>query len=192
MLSLNFTFFLLFLSSSLVFAQSTISGRVLDSETQKPLPYANVFLSKTTIGASSDLDGYFRVENVPNGIYELVVQYLGYELGIFKVTILEKESFRLTVRLKPKPIEGKEIIIEAPNDKFWKDCLEKFEEQFLGLTENARESKIINPLSINFYKEKNSDTYVARCDSSIVIENRSLGYKINVVLYYFRWNKTNA
>ena len=191
MLSLNFTFFLLFLSSSLVFAQSTISGRVLDSETQKPLPYANVFLSKTTIGASSDLDGYFRVENVPNGIYELVVQYLGYELGIFKVTILEKESFRLTVRLKPKPFEGKEIVIEAPSNKFWKNCLKKFKEEFLGSTENARQSEIMNPFSLNFEK-KNRDTYEARCDSCVVVENRALGYKINIVLYRFWWDKTTC
>jgi hypothetical protein len=189
MLYIKSTFYILFLSSSLLFAQSTISGRVFDSETQEPLPYANVFLSKTTIGTSSDLDGYFRLEDVPNGSYELVVQYLGYELGIFKVTISEKKSFRLTVRLKPKPIEGKEIVIEAPRDKFWKNCFEKFKEEFLGVTENARKSTIMNPLSLNFDRGKNRDTYEAWCDSWVIVENRGLGYKINVVLVRFRWDK---
>ena len=191
MLSIRSTFYILFLSSSLLFSQSTISGRVIDSETQKPLPYANVFLSKTTIGASSDLDGYFRVENVPNGSYELVVQYLGYELVVFNITILEKKSFQLSVKLKPKPLEGKEIVIEAPDNKWWRKRFKEFKEQFLGFTENAQQSEIINPLSINFYEDR-SDNYVATCDSCLIVENRSLGYKINIVLQHFEWNKTKC
>jgi hypothetical protein len=189
MIPLKYTLFILYLTASLVLAQSTISGRVFDSQTNEPLPYANVFLSKTTIGSSSDLDGYFRVENIPDGIYELIVQYIGYELFITQITTLEKKSFQLEVGLKPKPFQGKEVVIEAKRDKFWKDCLEKFREQFLGWTENARESKILNPLSINFSKEENKDTYIATCDSCIVVENRSLGYKIDVVLYFFKWDK---
>jgi hypothetical protein len=46
----------------------------------------------------------------------------------------------------------------------------------------------VNPLYLNFEK-KNRDTYEAWCDSWVIVENRGLGYKINVALVRFRWDK---
>ena len=40
---------------------STISGFVRDDATGEPISYANVFLSETSIGAASNVDGYFEI-----------------------------------------------------------------------------------------------------------------------------------
>jgi hypothetical protein len=57
----------------------TIRGRVTDAANQRGLPGANVVLTDTTVfrGASTDLDGNFRIDNVPIGKVTLKVSYLG-------------------------------------------------------------------------------------------------------------------
>ena len=37
-----------------------VTGRITDAETGEPLPGANVLLKETNIGASTDLEGYYR------------------------------------------------------------------------------------------------------------------------------------
>ena len=44
-------------------AQKTIvTGKVIDAETEEPLPYVNVFFKGSKIGTTSDLNGYYRIE----------------------------------------------------------------------------------------------------------------------------------
>ncbi|HAI38944.1 MAG TPA: hypothetical protein DCM40_12895, partial [Maribacter sp.] len=60
------------------FAQTgTISGKMMDGEFNDVLPFANVLIQGTTIGASSDFDGIYTLEVEP-GIYTLKFSYLGY------------------------------------------------------------------------------------------------------------------
>ena len=55
---------LMLLFSLLMCAQTTITGRVSDSN--GPLPFVNVYLANTTLGASSNNDGSFEILNVPD------------------------------------------------------------------------------------------------------------------------------
>ncbi|MCD4790792.1 MAG: carboxypeptidase-like regulatory domain-containing protein [Bacteroidales bacterium] len=59
----------------------TIKGRVVDNDLQIPLPGATVVIldSDPLIGITTDMDGYFRLENVRLGRYGLQISYMGYE-----------------------------------------------------------------------------------------------------------------
>jgi TonB-dependent receptor len=57
----------------------TIVGKVSDAETGEYLPGANLSLSGTSMGAASDRAGNYRIENVPTGVFTLIVSYMGYE-----------------------------------------------------------------------------------------------------------------
>lgn len=60
------------------FAQTgSITGRVID-ETNQPLPGATVSIKGTTNGSPTDADGYFKINNVRNGQYTLVISFIGY------------------------------------------------------------------------------------------------------------------
>ena len=59
-------FLLLFLPFC-VLAQNTIGGTVLDKVTGQPIPGVNVNVQGSTTGASTDLDGKFRLSNVKKG-----------------------------------------------------------------------------------------------------------------------------
>lgn len=44
-----------------------VKGNVVDKGTQLPLAGANIVLLKTPLGAASDFDGNFLIENIPVG-----------------------------------------------------------------------------------------------------------------------------
>ncbi|MCK5402300.1 MAG: carboxypeptidase-like regulatory domain-containing protein, partial [Flavobacteriaceae bacterium] len=63
--------------STSVMAQSTVSGTIIDSELNAPLPGANIVEKGTSNGASSDFDGNFTLQtDASSG--EIVVSYVGY------------------------------------------------------------------------------------------------------------------
>jgi len=69
---------MLLLPTTALFA-GTISGKIADAENQDPLIGANVMLEGTSLGAATDMEGYFKITNVPEGRYTLVASYIGYQ-----------------------------------------------------------------------------------------------------------------
>jgi TonB-dependent starch-binding outer membrane protein SusC len=61
-------------------AQSTgtISGRVVDRQSQRPVASVQVRIVGTTRGAQTDESGAYRIVNVPTGVAQLVAQRIGY------------------------------------------------------------------------------------------------------------------
>lgn len=61
------------------FAQSgKIAGKVLDGGTGEPLPFVNVMIEGTTLGAATDLDGYYSIIGVRPGTYNIKASAIGY------------------------------------------------------------------------------------------------------------------
>ncbi len=61
-------------------AQETgvIKGRVFDKGSGDPLPFANIIIVGTTIGAATDISGNFTLLSVPAGTKSIRVGYVGY------------------------------------------------------------------------------------------------------------------
>ena len=70
-----------------LFAQNTITGTVTDAKSGNGLAGANVVVGGTTMGAAADVDGYFVIENVPNGTYTLTASVIGYESSDATITL---------------------------------------------------------------------------------------------------------
>ena len=77
---------------SAIFAQQTgnLSGVVIDAATKESLPGVNVILKGTYHGAASDINGVFRINNIPVGKYNIDVSLIGYKT--FQYTGIEIES----------------------------------------------------------------------------------------------------
>jgi hypothetical protein len=56
----------------------SITGTVVDADTQSPLIGANVYIMGTTLGTATDEKGSFTLENIPVGSYTVQSSYLGY------------------------------------------------------------------------------------------------------------------
>src|SRR6476646_7472587 len=89
---------------------TVIKGRVTD-EKHQPLPYATIFLKNTSIGTTSNSDGYYSFD-APVGDYEIVFQYVGYRKYSGKISI-GNEAVTLNISLKPESFELKEVTVDA-------------------------------------------------------------------------------
>ena len=68
----------LFLTSATIFAQGTITGTVIDSDMNSPLPGASVVVAGTQTGTTTDFDGKFEIR-VTNATGTLEITYVGFE-----------------------------------------------------------------------------------------------------------------
>ncbi len=66
-------------SSAGISQQSSIRGHIYDAKSGEPVIFANVSLLESTIGATTDDNGFFTIAGVEEGTYILKVSYLGYE-----------------------------------------------------------------------------------------------------------------
>ena len=97
------------------FAQTTITGRVLDGETDEGLPGASVLLDGTNAGASTDIDGNFTfLTNVDAGSYTLRVSYVGYRTVQESVTVGGAAIVDVgTVTLEADALRSDELVVSA-------------------------------------------------------------------------------
>jgi len=90
------------LFSSFCFAQNTgsILGIVLDGElNNEPLIFANVSVEGTTLESSSDMDGLFHFEDLAEGNYTLVFNFIGYDTKEVKVHVVSSQQADISVPL---------------------------------------------------------------------------------------------
>lgn len=84
---------------SSIYGQSSVNGIVVDSQTNEPLPFANILLG-SQIGVASDMDGKFFISSV-NELDELTISYVGYKTSNYKIS---KRSFDELVIIYLNPI----------------------------------------------------------------------------------------
>ncbi|MFZ0390149.1 MAG: carboxypeptidase-like regulatory domain-containing protein, partial [Calditrichia bacterium] len=107
---------MLFFSVQAVFAGTTgkLMGTVKDASTGDPLIGANVVLEGTGMGASTDVDGYFVIINVPPGAYDMSVHYIGYaSTTIENVKVSVDRTTTRDVKLSPQVLEGETVVVQA-------------------------------------------------------------------------------
>lgn len=114
----------LILISSFLFAGTTgkIAGIISDEDNGAPLIGVNVFLGGTSYGASTDLDGYYSILNLPPGKYNVKVDYVGYANYLIENVVVKIDlTSRIDVKLKSEIIEGSTIVVEAKRPIVTKD-----------------------------------------------------------------------
>ena len=72
---------ILLMTSVLSFAQgdNSVKGLVYEKSNGEPVMFANVFLQGTTLGSTTDINGYFNITRIPDGSYTLMVTSIGYD-----------------------------------------------------------------------------------------------------------------
>lgn len=167
------------LISILSFSQS-IKGKVLD-ENKQPLVGANVYFDGTTIATITDEKGNFTLNYSSKINSILAISFIGFQTQFISNV---KPNEEINIVLKESLNSLNEVIIKK--DRFTrKQKLQLFREQFLGRSDNAKNTKIENEDAIYFeYDEKNM-TLKAFSDVPLVIINSSLNYKITYELVNF-------
>ena len=86
-----------------------IRGRVNDEQTNAPIPFASIVLQGSSIGTTSDFDGNFELTQVPPGLRNIQLSFVGYEpKTVFEIEVTPARPAVVNVSLKPSAIEIEE------------------------------------------------------------------------------------
>lgn len=110
------TFFCLeaFAQTSQQSTVQTIRGRVMDVANESPLAGVAVTLKNTNQGVQTDTGGYFRLEKVPVGRYQLQVSSIGYENQFVSELLLESgKEIVLEIHLRASANQLAEAVVKA-------------------------------------------------------------------------------
>ena len=131
-----FIFFNL-LTLSLTAQSGTITGRVYNEINNEAIPFANVVLDSTQVGASTDENGQYRIENLEPGVYNLTVSFIGFRTAyLYEILVSSTTATVLDIPLKEESALLDQVVINT-------NRIEKSEEsplskQTIGATEIYR------------------------------------------------------
>jgi len=104
------------LLGKLVFGQGAgaIFGIVSDAKTGERLPGVNIQIQRGSIGTTSDLEGNYRIINVPTGKYELSFSMMGYApLRKKDVSAVNGIPTELNVKLTSNVLASPQIVVTS-------------------------------------------------------------------------------
>ena len=90
-----------------------LAGRVTDSQTGEPIIGANVTLTSTRIGGSTDIDGYYHIIDIPPGTYEVAVSCIGYRGATYRASIKVDLTTTLNISMTLQAVEMPEVLVRA-------------------------------------------------------------------------------
>ncbi|WP_397298829.1 TonB-dependent siderophore receptor [Nonlabens ulvanivorans] len=98
---------LLFFSVQIALCQqASITGEVTDSN-NTPLLGVNIFLKNTTKGVQSDVDGQFKIEEIEDGNYTLILSSIGFKTREIPFSIINQKDLKVETIIL---YEGNEIL----------------------------------------------------------------------------------
>ncbi|MFZ1281327.1 MAG: carboxypeptidase-like regulatory domain-containing protein, partial [Ignavibacteriaceae bacterium] len=131
-------------------AQSTgsITGKIVDKNTNEELIGANVLIEGTTIGASTDIDGNFIIKGLDEGSYTVKVSYISYQtITIKDVQVQSKSNTKIDVSLESTSTELQEVLVTA-------EALKNTETSVLKIQKNS--ANIVDGFSGELIKKNGS------------------------------------
>ncbi len=182
------------ISSIAVSGQSAtfvVRGTVLDSATLQPLTGASIYAQNTTYGTTCNTEGAFGIR-LPDGGYELVISYTGYEKRNIRVSNNQPLTDSIIIYLPALDNSLAEVAVVATNEveNGWERFGQFFFDHFIGTTPNASECTLINPQSLHFFYTKNKKRHRLKvtADQDLVVQNNALGYLIRYQLDSFSYD----
>ncbi|OHX66002.1 TonB-dependent receptor [Flammeovirga pacifica] len=131
------TLFSIFIFSSTLFAQKgIIRGKVTELPRNEAVPYATVVIQGTSKGATTDDNGSYEITGLEPGLYNLVVNYVGYAPASQEVEVTNSRPAMINFQLKASTQELNEVEIVA--NGFYKSDESPVSVQRIGVTEVKR------------------------------------------------------
>ncbi len=121
-------------SADILAATGKIRGRVIDKSTGEPLPGVNILITQQvlpdgsevtlnqTLGAATDVEGYYFILNVPVGQYAVRASIVGYSTVVLRpVNVDIDRTIEINYQLEPATIEVGQVVVVAQREMIKKD-----------------------------------------------------------------------
>jgi len=103
----------LFLTLSAVSQEGTVKGFVYDKETGEPVIFTTVQLKGTSIGISTDVNGYYSITQIPAGKYVLMVSNVSYSTYEDSIEIKNNRVLSRNIYLKESATQLKVFDVDG-------------------------------------------------------------------------------
>lgn len=107
---------IIFNLATVALAQSNLRlmGQVFDARSGTPLDGALIRVENSYLHALSDEDGFFFIENIQPGWYDISVQRMGYRSAYLEnLSIAADQPQKIQVGLQPEPLAGDSVLVIA-------------------------------------------------------------------------------
>jgi outer membrane cobalamin receptor len=90
-----------------------VRGIVADSASGERIPFANISISGTNRGASTNVNGFYLIANVPQGSYDISASAVGFQRAVKTVSVRGSEPVTVNFNLPQRTVEFSEIVVES-------------------------------------------------------------------------------
>lgn len=150
-----------------------LSGTVVDaSDNNTPLAFASVFVEGTNIGTTTDVEGKFRLYNVPAETHLLVCTYLGYERFEQEIQVTAGQLLSLKIAMTQAGLTTDEVLITA-----------QLKGQRAAINQQINSNTIVNVISkekIQELPDQNAAESIGRLPGIAVLRDAGEGTKVVV------------
>ncbi|MGH7541228.1 MAG: TonB-dependent receptor domain-containing protein [Gemmatimonadota bacterium] len=120
-----------------------IAGRVIDDETARPVPLAQVSIPALSTGTLSDVEGRFSLPGIPAGVHEVRVRLLGYAgKTITGVEVRAGEVTVVDVSLPPEAVAVEELTVSVAEERGTTSALLETRKQAAAVTDAIGQEQI--------------------------------------------------
>lgn len=165
----------------------TLSGWVTEDVSSEEIPGVNVYLDGTSLGGVTNKNGFYRIERIPVGNYDLIFSHVGYVPNKYRLAVNGEGKLVINSKLSLKTTNLPEIEIVA--NPIAIEDLERYRDiflyEFFGSSPNANSCLLMNPGVLNFTFEPDEEILKVGSNESLLIRNDALGYMITYDLDFF-------
>ena len=104
-------FFFLF---GTAFSLGIIRGKITNPVNNQPVGFANVLILGTELGAISDENGNYEIQNIPPGLYNVRASFVGFKTStVFEVQVTLARPVQLDFSLSEDAAELSEVVVSS-------------------------------------------------------------------------------
>lgn len=111
--SILLVLFTLLLSANLLAQKGTVRGFIYNDKTGEAEIGATVFLKGTTMGAATDINGFYSITKIPAGSYTLMVTSMGFDSVEVKLSVKDNQIISKNLNIKEASKMMKTFIVSA-------------------------------------------------------------------------------
>ena len=111
----NILILIIIFINCIIFANTgSITGVVIDHDTQQPLIGANVIINNQNLGAACDESGKFRINNILPGSYTITTTMIGYTpLSKTNINVYSNRQTPIKIQLEAAVLIGEKVLVKS-------------------------------------------------------------------------------
>jgi hypothetical protein len=96
---------------------ATLHGFIRDKSNGESLPSVNVMVIELKVGTITNVEGFYSLPMLPEGIYTVQVSLIGYKTDTFQINTQDSKAIFHSVNLESKSIQEEEVVVLGDRDQ---------------------------------------------------------------------------